>query len=604
MKKSLPSFALIAVVAIAAFSACSPGTPSAPPTAVSSQAPPTRTPEPSPTHDPYLRVRLLVTVDTKAMVPGSRTISPDLQRVAYVEQEGGEQYLVIDGQEQKRYDRVGFPRYSPDSAHIAYVAIEGSKGFVVLDGQEGQQYEFDPAALGLLNAPAMASILNGLLGLTFSPDSKRIAYVAGREKKYFAVIDGKEGPPYDAVGLLQFSPDSGHSVYVATDNLEKFVVADGVEGKHYKARQFDPIENLQFSADGSHLAYSARVNRDWFVVLDGHEFDEYPGAGGAPGYVVPSEIQGGLQFSPDGRHWAFSVNKGGLRFAVVDGEEGQGYGSCCSQLQFSPDSQHVAYVAADGPLATAGTELFVVADGHKGKPYANIRYLQFSANSQRLVYEAQTVEDPTGESFVVVDGQEGKPYLIYGVFLSPDGRHVAQLAMTQTKDIKAFVVLDGREEKQYDPMPAESTQLESIVFSPDSQHTAHVTQVGDNKAVVWDGSEGTAFRQVFFPPQFSPDSQHIAYIAQEGDEKSVVHDMQEGKAYSAIKDSRILFSPDGQHFAYVGIEDGKEHMVVDTHASEAYDFVMFDEHLFDTAGTFHYLAGEGDKILWIEDRLP
>ena len=36
-----------------------------------------------------------------------------------------------------KHARVLFPLFSPDSRRIAYIAKEGGKGFVVLDGKQG-----------------------------------------------------------------------------------------------------------------------------------------------------------------------------------------------------------------------------------------------------------------------------------------------------------------------------------------------------------------------------------------------------------------------------------------------------------------------------------
>src|SRR6266404_5010774 len=51
--------------------------------------------------------------------------------------------------------------------------------------------------------------------LIVSPDQKRIAYAALRAGKWLAVVDGKEEKVYNKVLGLSFSPDSKHVVYVA-----------------------------------------------------------------------------------------------------------------------------------------------------------------------------------------------------------------------------------------------------------------------------------------------------------------------------------------------------------------------------------------------------
>ena len=71
-----------------------------------------------------------------------------------------------------------------------------------MDGKEGKQYD-----------------VIGAGSLIFSPDSKRLAYVAAAGKKQFVVVDGKQGKQYDEIGRIIFdSPDSLH--YIARKYLK------------------------------------------------------------------------------------------------------------------------------------------------------------------------------------------------------------------------------------------------------------------------------------------------------------------------------------------------------------------------------------------------
>ena len=102
--------------------------------------------------------------------------------------------------------------------------------------------------------------------LVFSPNSKRLAYVAQTGKEYFVVFDGKEGKKFDAIGngSIIFSPDSNHMAYGAQSENKRFVVKDGKE-----ERQFDDIGNrsLVFSPDSKYLAYVAQSDNKQFVVV-------------------------------------------------------------------------------------------------------------------------------------------------------------------------------------------------------------------------------------------------------------------------------------------------------------------------------------------------
>ncbi|MCS7216069.1 MAG: hypothetical protein NZ826_08025 [Thermodesulfovibrio sp.] len=54
-----------------------------------------------------------------------------------------------------------------------------------------------------------------------SPDSKRVAYVAGAGNKWFVVIDGKEGKKYDGIGgkIIFDSSDSLHYLSGKKDKI-------------------------------------------------------------------------------------------------------------------------------------------------------------------------------------------------------------------------------------------------------------------------------------------------------------------------------------------------------------------------------------------------
>jgi hypothetical protein len=62
--------------------------------------------------------------------------------LAYVAEADNKPFVVVDGKEEKYYDRIGVggPIFSPDSMHLAYVAEAGDQWFVVVDGEEGNRY--------------------------------------------------------------------------------------------------------------------------------------------------------------------------------------------------------------------------------------------------------------------------------------------------------------------------------------------------------------------------------------------------------------------------------------------------------------------------------
>jgi len=347
----------------------------------------------------------LIDPGNPSMIGNSIIVSPDCRRVAYVARAGKNNVAVVDGKEQKQYDKIekGSPVFSPDSQRVAYVARADGKQFVVVDGQEGNPYH-----------PKWGEG-TGISGLVFSPDSQRVAYVARADGKQFVVVDGQEQLQYKSVGSPVFSPDSQRLAYIAHHGGRLHsgvcVILDGQEQLQYKS-----VGSPVFSPDSQRVAYVARPDGKQFVVVDGQEGNPYH-----PKWGEGTGISG-LVFSPDSQRVAYWVqndiiDEGGGKsegFVVVDGQEGELYEYRVPQEGppvFSPDSQRVAYVAKRG-------KWFVVVDGQAGKRHTRIeeRSLVFSTDSRRVAYVALVPARRWGfiklgqRSLVVIDGQEGSRY--------------------------------------------------------------------------------------------------------------------------------------------------------------------------------------------------
>lgn len=178
---------------------------------------------------------------------GYPVFSPDSRRVAYVVStrlDKGDKFVVLDGNEEKRYQgmSLNYPVFSPDSKHFAYVASNEGKSFAVLDGVERKGYSL-------------------VLSLIFSPDSSQLAYIAYSNNKPMVVINGVEGKQYDEIEDLQFSPDGKHFIYAAHDKQMKkwFVVVNEKEGKPY---DFVLAKNAREERDQVHGIESSSLKFD------------------------------------------------------------------------------------------------------------------------------------------------------------------------------------------------------------------------------------------------------------------------------------------------------------------------------------------------------
>ncbi|HBE79947.1 MAG TPA: hypothetical protein DDW65_19530 [Firmicutes bacterium] len=155
--------------------------------------------------------------------------SEDSQRFAYVAQNFGQYRMVVDGKEVTAADKVSNAVFSPDSKRVAFLIRKKDEDYIVLDGKESSYQN-------IFNLPI------------FSPDSKCIAFVVGNLKATpgaiptaaSVVINSRKGKQYDIVlpQSVRFSPNGDHLVYVAMKNKKWFTVLDGKEGKPYEAILF------------------------------------------------------------------------------------------------------------------------------------------------------------------------------------------------------------------------------------------------------------------------------------------------------------------------------------------------------------------------------
>jgi hypothetical protein len=248
--------------------------------------------------------------------------SPNGRRFSYAVNDlgtGNSWFCVIDGQRGKAFDALGVSFvFSPDGKRFAYAAKQGQQWFLVVDGEPEVPIE------GIMDH-----------SLAFSPDSRRLGYaVAKQDRRAYLVVDGRAGPVRDGIGAslppgiaanrasmqtayglgsastVLFSPDSRRIAYLAHFGRMKRVIVDGkpedVEMEYLQG-------GMVFSDDSKRLAYGGRrLNESFidkfFLVVDGKKGADYD----ALGY---------FGFSHDGKHSAFTAKRGNKMVVVVDGQE-------------------------------------------------------------------------------------------------------------------------------------------------------------------------------------------------------------------------------------------------------------------------------------------
>ena len=212
--------------------------------------------------------------------------SPNGKRLAYAARKGGKWSAVVDGQLGAEYDGIFDLIFSHDGKRVACIATKGEKKLVVVDGQPGAEYDsvfgliFSPdgkrVAYGAWKGGNMVMVVDrqagpehdGILVATplFSPDNNRVAYVAetgGAGPRRFAVVDGHVGAKYDYVWGLAFSPDGKSVVYGAGKDGKWWIVLDGHAGEEFDqicdgSPFFNPDGVLEYLAIRNNTLYRVK----------------------------------------------------------------------------------------------------------------------------------------------------------------------------------------------------------------------------------------------------------------------------------------------------------------------------------------------------------
>jgi len=224
--------------------------------------------------------------------------------------------------------------------------------------------------------------------------------------------------------------------------------------------------------------------------------------------------------------------------------------------------------------------------------------LKISLDSKRVAYVVVNRGIFAGNKFfVVVDGKEEKQYDdIYsgGPIFSPDSTRVAYGARVGNK---WFVVVDGKEQKQYDGI-----LKDSLIFSPDSQRLAYAAGVGNERFVVIDGKEEKPYDATAEGLIFSPDSQRVAYAARARSKWLVVVNGKEEKTYDGIGRGTPIFSPDSKRVAYRAQEGNKRVLVVDGKEEKQYDDIAEGTPIFSPdSRRLAFTAKVGNQWLVVVD---
>lgn len=354
----------------------------------------------------------------------SVTFSPDSQTVAYFAKQNKQWVFVIGDQEVKIFSSAkSNPIFSNDGKRCAAMIKDAGDWLVYIHGDG-------------VHECANTKTYKNVKDFKFSADSSKAGYLAQLpDQKWVAVVNNQESPAYDFIKWLTFSPDSRHVAYGVVNGNKEYVVMDGKEEK-----QYDLISpsNFAFSPDSQSFAYVAHSGRKALVVNNGKEIGEYEGI--APNcliyrqkliYITRTVCQyqlivdgkpekaydqiGFVMLNPNGDRLVYCAMDNRQWQIVDNGKEGSKYDEIAAPL-FSANGEHFAY------KARSGSKFFMVVDGVKQAEYDDIQNFIFSADGLQTAYLVYLNK----EKFVVKNGREDEPCReIYGDTLtfSPDGSY-------------------------------------------------------------------------------------------------------------------------------------------------------------------------------------
>ena len=396
-----------------------------------------------------------------------------------------------------------FPNYlaSPDGRHVMHVTYKSaSKQCVGVDGIDQMEFTF-------------------IYYMAFSPDSKHTAYLAGRGKDFFLVVDGKDK---QINGIItQFSNFAMTTKMVGfTPDSKQVYYRDGASW-HLGDKEYKYLMPPIFSPDGTRMAFCNSALEHNFVYIDGEE------------KPLNGVILGGqLFFSPDSKHFAFLIIKQDGLFLNQDGIE----------TPVKGDLKADAYPHKEKKNVT----LYDFSE-------IGIPVMQYSPDGKRFSYWGYLDRDmrlfaDRSHMAMVIDGKPDSSFILrHPLVFSPDSKHYAYYAYDIESNKKAWLIYDGIKTAAEYFVPASI----NMAFSPDGSKLVYTGQPSEwYSRILINGVADPNHYDDLIIPVFSPTGKYLVFASKYKNRPALIVDGSpkfiDGEFVRTVENKQIFFDSDNK----------------------------------------------------------
>jgi WD40 repeat protein/DNA-binding SARP family transcriptional activator len=412
---------------------------------------------------------------------------------------------------------------------------------------------------------------NGVVGIAFSPDGRRIATTSrDQTAKVWDAATGQEiltlSGHTGQLFSIAYSPDGKRLATASNDKTAK--VWDAATGAELLTLtgHTDVVSEVTFSPDGTRLATSSGFGNTETV---DHTAKVWDAASGKELLTLIGHTKGvnAITYSPDGRRLATGSNDNTAK--IWDAATGKelltlaGHTKDVRSLAFSPDGKRLATGSTDGTAkvwdtATGQFLMTLFTDSYTVNSIAfdsaGTRILTSRADGTAKVWDAAN-----GQLLLTLAGHSAN--VGHAVF-SPDGTRVATASGDLTARVWDVSPAGGRE---WLTLANHNGPIRSVAYSGDGRRIA--TASADRTAKVWDAQTGKELLTLSGHTDdvrdivFSPDGSRLA--TNSSDQTARLWDAATGKELLNVPTEsyrngfglHVAISPDGQRIAVPGPGD-------------------------------------------------